>query len=190
MKRPVLAGFAFIAVLGITSPAATFRPLPLSARDQKELRDNFTLCISKLKGPYTENFWVCADGQKVPVRAANGQIRTGCKNPLFCSAFRAPWAEALAKQGMYIGNLFSRDLHLWDSFPDHNDKFKRAVTLLEQGFDIPTAAFLVRLSPAMVEQFQRLYARCHPARHRQQELRQAFKKNQPSVGLALRRRPS
>ena len=56
------------------------------------------------------------------------------------------------------------------------DKFKRAVTLLEQGFDVPTAAFLVRLSPAMVEQFQRLDARCRPARHRQQEVRHAFKK--------------
>jgi hypothetical protein len=22
---------------------------------------------------------------------------------------------------MYIANLFSRDLYLWDSFPDHND---------------------------------------------------------------------
>ena len=22
---------------------------------------------------------------------------------------------------MYIGNIFSRDLYLWDSFPDHND---------------------------------------------------------------------
>lgn len=70
------------------------------------------------------------------------------------------------------------------------DKFKRAVTLLEQGFDVPTAAFLVRLSPLMVEQFQRLYARCRAARHRQQELRQAFKKNQLNVGPALRRRPS
>ena len=121
MKRAVLAGFAFIAVLGITSPAATFRPLPLSAREQKELRDNFALCISKLKGPYTENFCVCADGQKVPVRGANGQIGAGCKNSLFCSAFRAPWAEALAKRRVYLGNVFSRDLHLWDSFPDHND---------------------------------------------------------------------
>ena len=90
MKRAVFAGFVFIAVLGITSPAATFRPLPLSAREQKELRDNFALCISKLKGPYTENFCVCADGKRVPVRGANGQIGGGCKNTLFCAAFRAP----------------------------------------------------------------------------------------------------
>src|SRR6185295_8257094 len=99
-------------VLGITSRAATFRPLPLSAREQKVLRDNFALCISKLKGPYTENFWVCADGQRVPVRGADGQVGAGCKKTLFGAAFRAPWTEALAKQRMYIGNLFSRDLYL------------------------------------------------------------------------------
>jgi hypothetical protein len=121
LKRYVLAGLAFVAMLGIALPAAAFRPLPLSARDQKVLRDNFALCISKLKGPYTENFCVCADGKKVPVQGANGQVTIGCKNPLFCAAFRAPWAEALAKQRIYIANLFSRDLYLWDSFPDHND---------------------------------------------------------------------
>src|SRR5262245_52546028 len=42
-------------------------------------------------------------------------------NPRFCAAFRAPWAEELAKQRLYIGNIFSPDLHLWESFPDHND---------------------------------------------------------------------
>jgi hypothetical protein len=98
-----------------------FRPLPLEAQDQKILRDNFALCTAKLKGPYTENFCVCPDGKKVPVRGASGQLGTGCKSPLFCAAFRAPWAEALAKQRMYIANIFSRDLYLWDTFPDHND---------------------------------------------------------------------
>jgi pyruvate phosphate dikinase-like enzyme len=121
LKNRLVTGFAFIAVLGITSPAVAFRPLPLSAQEQKVLRDNFALCISKLKGPYTENFCVCADGKKVPVRGTNGEIGYGCKNSLFCAAFRAPWAEALAKERMYIGNLFSRDFYLWDSFPDHND---------------------------------------------------------------------
>ena len=89
MKRSVAVGFALIALLGITTPAVAFRPLPLSARDQQLLRDNFAQCISKLKGPYTENFCVCADGKKVPVRGASGRIDSGCKNPLFCAAFRA-----------------------------------------------------------------------------------------------------
>jgi len=114
-------GFVLVALLGIAMPAVAFRPLPLSARDQKALHDNFALCTSKLKGPYTENFCECAAGKKIPVRGENGRLDTGCKNPIFCAAFRAPWAEALAKQRVYIANLFSRDLYLWDSFPDHND---------------------------------------------------------------------
>jgi Pyruvate phosphate dikinase, AMP/ATP-binding domain len=110
-----------VAVLGAATPAAAFRPLPLDAKDQKILRDNFALCTAKLKGPYTENFCVCPDGRKIPVRSASGQIGSGCKDPLFCAAFRAPWAEALAKERVYIANIFSRDLYLWDSFPDHRD---------------------------------------------------------------------
>ena len=119
-KRCFPVGFVLVALLGIAPPAAAFRPLPLPARDQKALHDSFALCTSKLKGPYTENFCVCADGKKIPVRGANGRIDTGCKNPLFCAAFRAPWAEELAKQRVYVANLFSRDFYLWDSFPDHN----------------------------------------------------------------------
>jgi len=121
LKKLVAAGCGFVALLGMTAPAASFRPLPLPAQEQKVLRDNFALCLSKLKGPYTENFCVCPDGRKVAVRGANGQVGAACKNALFCAAFRAPWAEALAKQRMYIANLFSRDLYLWNSFPDHND---------------------------------------------------------------------
>jgi len=121
LKRIIAIGWGLVVLLAITTPAATFRPLPLSARDQQQLRHNFAQCISRLKGPYTENFCVCADGKKIPVRGASGRVESGCKNPLFCAAFRAPWAEALTKQRMYIANLFSRDLYLWDRFPDHND---------------------------------------------------------------------
>ena len=121
MKKLGVIGFALVAVLGAAPPAVAFRPLPLEAKDQRILRDNFALCTSKLKGPYTENICVCPDGRKIPVRGASGRLGIGCKDALFCAAFRAPWAEALAKERMYIANIFSRDLYLWDSFPDHND---------------------------------------------------------------------
>jgi hypothetical protein len=110
-----------LLIVTLTLRAASFRAPELSPQQQKALRDNFALCVSKLKGPYTENFCVCPDGRKIPVRSASGQIGIGCKNAIFCAAYRAPWAEALAKQGVYIGNIFSRDLHLWDTFPDHNN---------------------------------------------------------------------
>src|SRR6476661_6680417 len=66
---------------------------------RSELRDNFALCISKLKGPYTENFWVCADGQKVPVRGANGRVGSGCRNPLSIGTTRQLRALYLQAQG-------------------------------------------------------------------------------------------
>ena len=121
LKKRVAVGLVLIALLGATMPAAAFRPLPLSPEAQKALRANFALCNSKLKGPYTENFCVCPGGAKLSVTGPGGQIRNPCKDPLFCAAFRAPWAEALAKERMYIANIFSRDLYLWDSFPDHTD---------------------------------------------------------------------
>jgi len=120
-KRLVSLGFVVMVLLVAARPAAAFRPQPLEAKDQKILRDNFALCTGKLKGPYTENICVCPDGRKIPVRNTSGRIGIGCKDELFCAAFRAPWAEALAKERMYIANIFSRDLYLWDTFPDHND---------------------------------------------------------------------
>ena len=121
LKQLILLGSALIALVSNATPAAAFRPLPLSPQDQKVLRDNFALCTAKLKGPYTENFCVCPDGKKTPVRGASGKLGSGCQNPIFCAAYRAAWAEALAKERVYIANIFSRDLYLWDSFPDHND---------------------------------------------------------------------
>ncbi|HXJ35559.1 MAG TPA: hypothetical protein VMS22_16110, partial [Candidatus Eisenbacteria bacterium] len=125
---------AVVAAVGLLSsgPADAFRAPELSTQEQKTLRENFTLCVGKLKGPYTENFCVCPGGEKRPVRSASGALGTGCKDPIFCAAYRAPWAEALAKNGVYIANVFSRDLYLWDTFPDHNDLVRGYV--LEQYF--------------------------------------------------------
>jgi hypothetical protein len=119
--RIAAVAVSLITVLGTGAPAAAFRAPELTTQEQKTIRDNFALSVAKLKGPYTENFCVCPDGRKIPVRNAAGQLGIACKDALFCAAYRAPWAEALAKEGLYIGNVFSRDLYLWDTFPDHND---------------------------------------------------------------------
>ena len=111
-----------VAVPLLSPPAArAFRAPELSAAEKKSLKDNYALCVGKLKGPYTENFCVCPGGEKRAVRSASGAIGNGCKDPIFCAAYRAQWAEALAKDGVYIANVFSRDLYLWDTFTDHND---------------------------------------------------------------------
>jgi Pyruvate phosphate dikinase, AMP/ATP-binding domain len=119
--RHVIPVAVSLFVVSATLYAASFRGPELSPQQQKTLRENFALCVGRLKGPYTENVCVCPDGRKIPVRGASGQVGIGCKNAVFCAAYRAPWAEALAKQGVYIGNIFSRDLYLWDTFPDHNN---------------------------------------------------------------------
>ncbi len=120
-RQPISIAAFLLVFIAAAPPAAAFRAPELSAQQNKALRDNFALCVGKLKGPYTENVCVCPDGRKIPVRGASGRLGVGCKDALFCAAYRAPWAEAVAKEGVYIGNVFSRDLYLWDSFPDHND---------------------------------------------------------------------
>lgn len=90
---------------------------------QKEIKENFKLCVQKLKGPYTENNCICNDGARVPVRSDDGKIQArpcGSRGQLFCSAFRATWAQALTRYGLYLGNIFSADEYSWDSFKDHH----------------------------------------------------------------------
>src|SRR5262245_43177553 len=117
--QPRLAA-GLLAVLALVDGAYGFHPPELTKAEQDDLRRNFALCLAKMKGPYTENYCVCPNGQKLAVQV-DGQIRTPCGDALFCSAYRAPWADALGSQGMWIANLFARDLYQWDSFPDHHD---------------------------------------------------------------------
>lgn len=94
----------------------------LDAETQKTLKRNFGLSLSKKKGPYSPNFCVCQDNAKKPVQLPDGRIVSPCGTTAkFCAAYRTAWAEALAKERMYIANIFSRDLHEWDTFPDHHD---------------------------------------------------------------------
>jgi hypothetical protein len=114
----VVAGLGVAIAFARATNAAD--SLELTKAQQADLRRNFALCLAKKKGPYTENFCVCPNGQKLPVQVDN-QVRSPCGDALFCSAYRAPWAQALGAQRMWIANLFARDLSEWDSFSDHND---------------------------------------------------------------------
>jgi hypothetical protein len=115
-----LATYAVLAVFGTAAWAMqTAEP---SEQQKKQLKSSFATCMAKIKGPYTENFCVCKDGGKHSVLGPDGRIRSPCgANAKFCAAFRAPCAQVLAKDGMYIGNLFSPDVYTWDQFPDHHD---------------------------------------------------------------------
>lgn len=129
MTRPreLALGWTLAATLvaGIVavSPASAMRLPELEPAEAAALKRDFAPCLSKLKGPYTENFCVCRkSGEKIPVRNKAGRITSPCgADALFCAAFRAPWAEALAKRRVWIANIFSRDLWLWPGIPDHHD---------------------------------------------------------------------
>jgi hypothetical protein len=112
---------AGMLVWSLLSPlvASAFRAPELTPQQEKLLRDNWALCKSKKKGPYTENYCLCG-GKKLPVMVGT-RISQPCGNPTFCAAYRAPWAEAIGAQRMWIANVFARDLYIWDTFPDHND---------------------------------------------------------------------
>ena len=111
--------FIFLALGVVPADAAPFGQL--SAKQKANLRKHFRKTLKEKKGPYGPNVCVCADGRKEPVERPDGTISNVCKNTLFCAAFREPWAEALAKQGVYIGNIFSSDLFHWEDVPDHHD---------------------------------------------------------------------
>jgi hypothetical protein len=102
-------------------PAAAAGP-ELSDAQKRKLDENYRLCLSKEKGPYTQNYCVCQNGERQPVQTKDGRVGTPCGGKMrFCAAWRAPWGEALAQERVYVANLFARDLYEWDAFPDPND---------------------------------------------------------------------
>jgi hypothetical protein len=107
--------------VGLAAPAHAHRGKELTAQQQKTLRANYSTTLTKLKGPYTENFCVCANGERLPVQAPSGAIRIPCANEKFCSAYRSPAAQALAAEGVWIANLFARDVYHWNDVRDHSD---------------------------------------------------------------------
>lgn len=64
-------------------------------------------------------------------------------------------------------------------------KFKRAVALMEEGYDVHTIAFLVKLSASLLEQYHRLYKTTKTVAHRREELK-GFLKGGSSDGFSRR----
>jgi hypothetical protein len=115
----VLAALA--NVIGLAPPARARGPELTNAQKQ-ELDRNWQLVLSKEKGPYSQNYCVCRNGARQPVMLPDGRIQTPCGGAMrFCAAWREPWAEAIADQGMYVGNLFARDVFEWEEYEDHHD---------------------------------------------------------------------
>jgi len=121
--KSVLAAVVLFALPALGPPVQAFQVGQLTNEQKKVLDENYETILAKIKGPYTPNYCVCNDGDKLPVLGKDGSVANRCGVPdtRFCSAFRAAWAEALAAECMYVGNIFSADLFDWDRIPDHHD---------------------------------------------------------------------
>ena len=94
-QDPLLAALLLVACAA--APALARGP-ELTDAQKQTLDRNFQLVLKKKKGPYSQNFCVCRDGQKKPVMLSDGRIVSPCGGlARFCAAFREPWAEALAE---------------------------------------------------------------------------------------------
>jgi len=68
--------------------------------------------------------------------------------------------------------------HSVAAIKNYISKFKRVVSLAEEGFDTHTIAFLVKLSPMLVEEYYNFYRTVDILPHRMDELKSFLKKSQ------------
>ena len=98
----------------------------LSSKEKKSLKNAYKTILAKRKGPFTINTCTCTNGKLAPVADKNMRVRPNpCRElqgvgQLFCSAYRNKFAETLAQHGVYVGNIFSNEVFLWDQNPDHH----------------------------------------------------------------------
>jgi hypothetical protein len=72
----------------------------------------------------------------------------------------------------------SRDtFHSVASVQNYVDKFKRVVALSEEGYDVYTIGFLVKISATLVEEYYNIYKSLDMTAHRRKELQSFLKKN-------------
>ncbi len=70
--------------------------------------------------------------------------------------------------------------HSISSVQNYVSKFKRVIALIEEGYDIHTIAFLVKISTSLVESYHQLYQTVKVLPHRRKELRSFLKKGSPN----------
>lgn len=80
-------------------------------------------------------------------------------------------------QGLEYSDIAQKTCHSVDSVANYVDKFKRCAALFSSGFDLHTVALMVKLSPALVLEFQKLHSELTGVPHRLQELADFLKKN-------------
>lgn len=78
----------------------------------------------------------------------------------------------------------SRDTHhSVPSVQNYVSKFKRVIALTEEGYDVHTIAFLVKISASLAESYHTLYQSVKMVPHRRKELRSFLKKGVPDTAI-------
>ena len=120
--RPFAPLLALLLASAIHAPAWAAGSPELSPETKQKLDEYWRLCRVKKKGPFSANMCVCKDGTKEVVRKVDGKLVTPCGGQFaWCESFRSGAGKALAEEGVYVGNLFKRDLYEWDTIADHHD---------------------------------------------------------------------
>jgi len=79
-------------------------------------------------------------------------------------------------QGKEYSEIAHQTHHSIPSVQNYVSKFKRVIVLAQEGYDIHTIAFLVKLSPKLAESYHKLYHTVSIVPHRRQELSSGLKK--------------
>lgn len=78
--------------------------------------------------------------------------------------------------GKEYSEIASITHHSVPSVQNYVSKFKRVIALTEEGYDVHTVAFLVKLSASLVQSYHQLYQMVKIVAHRRKELRSFLKK--------------
>lgn len=85
-------------------------------------------------------------------------------------------------QGKEYSDIARQTLHSIPAVQNYVDKFKRVIALSHENYDIHTIAFLVKISPTLVEEYFNIHKKTKGISHRQKEL-QAFLKKSSAAHL-------
>ncbi|MCK4956062.1 MAG: DUF1670 domain-containing protein [Candidatus Cloacimonetes bacterium] len=79
--------------------------------------------------------------------------------------------------GKEYSNIAKNTHHSISSVRNYVDKFKRVIMLMEEGQEVHTISFLVKISAALVEEYVAIYGQFNIVAHRKKELTEILKKN-------------
>jgi hypothetical protein len=80
-------------------------------------------------------------------------------------------------KGKEYSDITKDTFHSVASVQNYVNKFKKVVALSEEGYDVHTIGFLVKISAQLVEEYFNIYKSLDMASHRRKELKSFLKKN-------------